>query len=481
MDERLAAARIDRWTKDHQHELLRDLRSLIRIPSVVSYGQDGYPMGEGCKRALDMFELLSHRYGLKSINHDDYALSILLPGSEGGIELGMLGHLDTVAAGEGWKTNPLDLVEEHGYLFGRGVLDNKGPIVMCLYVLRCIHELGLPIHSTIRLIAGCDEEANMLDVQHFLSHNQSPDFTLNCDGAWPLCLGEKGIINARLIFDLPSGCTLTISGGSVSNVIPESCELICTTDAVPANLPSDIHAEKLGTQTRFASVGRSSHCAWPSKGDNAILKLLRYLTNVSILDSRIQDCFRNIVDCFTDDEGTGLRICFEDALSGKTTCVPTRIETAYDKMIVYCNIRYAVTQPYQILLQRLVRRCMAMGCELEVLSHSPARNDSLSQPVLKLLLETSQKFVGKQCKPYYTGGGTHSRLFPYSVPFGPEKPAVGKKRGGSAHEANESIRVADLLEGIKIYIIALSRLDNYLRRKKSADQIHLLCNNAALL
>lgn len=42
--------------------------------------------------------------------------------------LGFLGHTDTVMAGSDWSTNPFEMKEDKGKLYGLGVCDMKGGI-----------------------------------------------------------------------------------------------------------------------------------------------------------------------------------------------------------------------------------------------------------------------------------------------------------------------------------------------------------------
>ena len=58
------------------------------------------------------------------------------------------------------------------------------------------------------------------------------------------------------------------------------------------------------------------------------------------------------------------------------------------------------------------------------------------------------------------GGGTYARHFPYAVSFGPEhSDMVLPEFGGPMHGANEAAPIDKLLEALKIYIIALLRLE----------------------
>ena len=184
MDKRTLFSKIDKWTANHREEFVSDLASLIAIPSVANYEDERYPMGYECERAAVQFAELGKKYGFVVENDAYYTVSVLSNGhSTVPSELGMLGHLDVVPAGDGWKTPPFNAVERDGYLFGRGSSDNKGPLLMCLYVMRCMNELKIATNHTVRLIAGCDEEARMSDIKHFLRVHRPPVFTLNCDGA----------------------------------------------------------------------------------------------------------------------------------------------------------------------------------------------------------------------------------------------------------------------------------------------------------
>ena len=45
--------KLEAWIDAHYGELVEDIKRLVRIPSVATYDEAGYPFGEGCKRVLD--------------------------------------------------------------------------------------------------------------------------------------------------------------------------------------------------------------------------------------------------------------------------------------------------------------------------------------------------------------------------------------------------------------------------------------------
>lgn len=69
------------------------------------------------------------------------------------------GHYDVVEAdpANGWDTDPFEMVAQNGCVYGRGVLDNKGPVLAALYaVAQLFHEGQLPCDAVF-LIEGEEE------------------------------------------------------------------------------------------------------------------------------------------------------------------------------------------------------------------------------------------------------------------------------------------------------------------------------------
>ncbi|MDG2422494.1 MAG: M20 family metallopeptidase [Phycisphaerales bacterium] len=73
-----------------------------------------------------------------------------------GSGLTLSGHLDCVPTGEGWTTDPFELIERDGALFGRGACDMKGFDALAINALAraASQELSAPL----ALVLTCDEE-----------------------------------------------------------------------------------------------------------------------------------------------------------------------------------------------------------------------------------------------------------------------------------------------------------------------------------
>ena len=461
---------IKQWVKDHQNEMVKDIIRLVNIKSVSEPGEGGYSMGLGCKKCVDEFIELGKTYGFETENDDYYCASILSPGKTKK-ELGILGHLDVVPEGEGWHYEPYNAVEREGYIIGRGSSDNKGAVVMSLYVLRCMNDLGIHLNHTLRLIGGCNEESGMKDVEHYLKGHIPPEYTIVCDGGWAMCIGEKGILTADLIMEINSENLLELEGGIMSNAVPASAY------AVLRNVPVE-HLNKLRKEQLDVEVenkdgdvtvrvrGKAAHAFIPHTGENAIYKLLNILYDYELCDRNTLKKLDDLRNCFTDDYGSGLHINFSDELSGPTTCVGGMIRLDKGFIRQNINVRYAIKQSNEELLKQLKQRCDSLRIKIENLDYSAPRYTSVDHPVTQMLLKTCKELLEEQYEPYVMGGGTHARKFPNALPYGPNVMSGFVNPFGCGHGVDEAVCIEHLTQTIPVYIKALCQLDDYFSESK---------------
>jgi acetylornithine deacetylase/succinyl-diaminopimelate desuccinylase-like protein len=103
----------------------------------------------------------------------------------GGRPILLLAHMDVVTAKpEEWERDPFQLIEEHGYFFGRGTLDNKqGVTVLTSTFLRLKREGFVPTRDLIIAFTG-DEETGMLTTSDLATkqrHLTDAEYALNSD------------------------------------------------------------------------------------------------------------------------------------------------------------------------------------------------------------------------------------------------------------------------------------------------------------
>ena len=104
----------------------------------------------------------------------------------GGAPIMLLGHMDVVPARRAdWERDPFTLIEEGGYFFGRGALDNKAGVAQLASVLLTLRGEGFTPPRDLLLWFSGDEETTGATTMALLSEHRAligdPEFALNSD------------------------------------------------------------------------------------------------------------------------------------------------------------------------------------------------------------------------------------------------------------------------------------------------------------
>ncbi|KAI6783633.1 di- and tripeptidase-like protein [Emericellopsis cladophorae] len=125
------------------------------------------------------------------------------------------GHYDVVAADNKngtWENDPFTMIGTNGYLYGRGVSDNKGPILAALYAVTDLMQAQKLKNDVIFLIEGEEESGSrgFEDIVH--SHKEligDIDYILLANSYWLddavpcLTYGLRGVLHATVCVDSP--------------------------------------------------------------------------------------------------------------------------------------------------------------------------------------------------------------------------------------------------------------------------------------
>ena len=211
-------SRIDKFIADNRQNIVNDIAALVNIKSVSQACDNPQaPYGEGCRKVLDKALQMCEQMGFATKNYDYYAGSAAYGSGEK--EIALLGHLDVVPEGDGWSHDPYDMIEKDGYIYGRGVADDKGPTVLGLYAMKCMKELGVQPNYTFRLVMGCSEETGMSDMPHYLAAEKAPTFAFTPDADFPVCIGEKGQLSVAIELAVDGKTITGFTGGTVGNAV----------------------------------------------------------------------------------------------------------------------------------------------------------------------------------------------------------------------------------------------------------------------
>lgn len=182
-----------------QERLIQDIKRVVRIDSVEQPSQKEAPFGSGVKEALEEALTISKELGFETTNLDHYIGYASWGKSDEYVCA--IGHLDVVPVGTGWKHPPFSAYEEEGFIYGRGILDNKGPLLSSLYALYALKELGIEMEHEVRIIFGCDEETGFKDLEYYLTKEKPPIMGFTPDCKYPVVYGERGRAVIRIIAD----------------------------------------------------------------------------------------------------------------------------------------------------------------------------------------------------------------------------------------------------------------------------------------
>ncbi|MDO4996216.1 MAG: M20/M25/M40 family metallo-hydrolase [Bacilli bacterium] len=112
--------------------------------------------------------------------------------------LGFLGHSDTVEYIDGWKTNPHDLVEKDGILYGLGSSDMKGGIAA---FLKAIKETDLNnLKRGIKVYITYDEEIGFKGIKEVVDNEVAyPEYMIFGEPTNNIeCTACKGLLSFKL-------------------------------------------------------------------------------------------------------------------------------------------------------------------------------------------------------------------------------------------------------------------------------------------
>ena len=185
--------------KEVQPMLFDGLRRMVAIPSIRGKEEPDAPFGRGPKQALEEVLKIATELGFHTKNIDD-KIGYAQYGEDrsDGAYYGIFGHVDVMPLGEGWNSPPLSLTLREGKLFGRGTLDNKGPILSNLYALYVLKENGVTFDRPVRIVFGTNEETGFGCVKHYLTKEIPPTFGWTPDCKWPVVYGERGRLKVRV-------------------------------------------------------------------------------------------------------------------------------------------------------------------------------------------------------------------------------------------------------------------------------------------
>lgn len=320
-----------------------------------------------------------------------------LPGGPGPGLL-LLGHTDVVPVGDGWSADPFDGSLRDGRVHGRGSADMKGGLAACLVAMDAVRRAGVEPPGPVHLAALVDEEDTGLGVRHHL---------------------ERGPLPAL------SGCVV----------------------AEPTSLQTVV-AARGDSYLEYRLAGRAAHSGSPEEGRNAIAAAARVVADLGTWHAELSSHPHRLVGPATVSVGT--------ITGGQgTSVVAASCRLGVDRRLLPEEAPEAVLAEAR---DRLARLDLGDGIAAEV---------GMTMAMPGFATDPGSAFVTGVDAALRDAGGPGSPLGGWSaacdggfvaaagvpvVVLGPGSVAE------AAHQADESVAVAELVVAARAYALTILRM-----------------------
>ena len=436
-------------------DMIASIQQNMRIESVRGESAPGAPYGEGPKAALDDVLALGEKLGFRTGQADNRVGWIEY--GEGEEMVGILGHVDVVPAGDGW-THPAFGAEIHdGVLWGRGCLDDKGPVIMAVYALKAIRDLNLPIDRRIRVLFGSDEECGSSCVKYYVENGyEMPTIGFTPDAQFPAIFCEKGTSNflaGTKIYNKGEIDVEYFGGGVAANVVPPVCKLIVN-GPLKVTPEEGITVTEENGKTIVEATGFSAHGSTPELGVNAVVKLLN-----AVKENDFGGDFQQLVNFILEEignetNGKSLDILYQDEETGETTVNLGVVKYDGEEMSFTLDIRYPKNGDAEVIDDKVINRINSYNFDVLKKTNNKLLYVPKDSELVSKLVKVYEAQTGDKREPIAIGGGTYAKEFPNMVAFGP----VFLGEPDVIHQPNERVAVEQLIRAAQVTAAAMYEL-----------------------
>lgn len=460
----------DTFIDSNKDNIINTVSKAISFPSISIESDDlTMPFGKDCNDILNYILDLGNQLGFRTKNIDGYCGYIEF--GEGSDILGIIGHLDVVPADDNWTYPPFKATIKDNKLYGRGAIDDKGPVIASLYAMKAVMDT-VKVNKRVRLILGLNEESSWKCINYYKKHEEYPSIGFSPDADFPCIYAEKGIltvfIHQSLSEDIPFKILDIDTNNNAINVVPKYCKVLLNINynfnineintyiqnyikENNLNLKSSINERNI----EIISYGVAAHSAHPDLGINAIsniLVLLNSLYSHYNINYPIFKFFNKYIN--TEYNGHSLGIDYTDE-SGSLTLNVGKFYIENNNVYIGMNLRVPISQNLDDVFESI----NSLSNEYFNISVSVKgkkehlyvdKKNHLVQALCKIFNESTNMNE----KPIAIGGATYARAFDNCVSFGANFP--GDK--DMCHQIDEFIYIDKLILSCKIYAKAIYEL-----------------------
>ncbi|HEU3449152.1 ArcT [Streptococcus pneumoniae] len=436
-------------TNQVKDEFLISLKTLISYPSVLNEGENGTPFGQAIQDVLEKTLEICRDIGFTTYLDPKgyYGYAEIGQGAE---LLAILCHLDVVPSGDeaDWQTPPFEATIKDGWVFGRGVQDDKGPSLAALYAVKSLLDQGIQFKKRVRFIFGTDEENLWRCMARYNTIEEQASMGFAPDSSFPLTYAEKGLLQVKL--HGPGSDQLELEVGGAFNVVPDKANYQGPLYEQVCNGLKEAGYDYQSTEQTVTVLGVPKHAKDASQGINAVIRL------ATILAPLQEHPALSFLATQAGQDGTGRQIFGDiaDKPSGHLSFNVAGLMINHERSEIRIDIRTPVLTDKEELVELLTRCAQNYQLRYEEFDYLASLYVAKDSKLVSTLMQIYQEKTGDNSPAISSGGATFARTMPNCVAFGALFP--GAKQ--TEHQANECAVLEDLYRAMDIYAEAVYRL-----------------------
>ena len=448
-------------------EIIETIQKSVQIKTVLDTPVEGGPFGQGNKECLEYVLSVAEKLGFRTVNLDGYCGYAEI--GEGEEIVGIIGHLDVVPEGDGWQYPPYsgELVDDE--IWGRGTIDDKGPIIISLYAVKALMDEGLKFDKRVRVIFGCNEETGSKCMEHYLEVDEPISYGVTPDSNFPVIFAERTINNIFLSGKAESKGKVILdklNGGIVINAVPDKCEFTLKSKGFGSlkrlvkamaeisnkleekgiEFSSSCKSSLFASRADYVVRGKAAHGSVPHNGVNAISYAIDAMNGV--VDDEFVEFYNRAIGTTYNGEKLG---CYAEDEYGKIAVNVGLCSYENGEFEVRINSRLPFTTDTPTMVDQ-IKNTIGDKAKVDLKSTADGFKMDENSKMIKALMKAYSEVTGDtESKPICSAGGTYAREFKNCVAFGPEMNGFGEM---IIHEPNERISLKAIEAIFDIYFKA---------------------------
>ena len=446
--------------KKYLPDIIETISKAVQIKTVLDTPVEGGPFGQGNKDCLEYVLSVADKLGFRTVNLDGYCGYAEI--GEGDEIVGIIGHLDVVPEGDGWKVPAYSGALVDDEIWGRGTIDDKGPTIISMYVIKALMDEGMKFDRRVRIIFGCNEETGSRCMEHYLEVDEPITYGVTPDSNFPVIFAEKSINNIFLSGNAEGRGRVRLTyfdGGIVINAVPDVCRFTLNAEGmlgkvemnkaivkISKKLDSNhikFNCESQDDWAKFVVYGKAAHGSVPQHGVNAVSYALDGMDG--IIDDDFVVFYNKCIGTCVHGEKLG---CFAQDEYGKIAVNIGLCHYENGKFEVRINSRLPFNTNSQKMVDE-IKSTVGDSVKVDLKSSSQGFKMDKDSKMIKALMNAYATVTGDyESQPICSAGGTYAREFSNCVAFGPEMDGYGEM---IIHEPNERISLRAIEAIFNIY------------------------------